>query len=218
MNCHDAREGFSAAFHGGMGLTEWALLDAHVRQCAECRKERESVQKVVNSRHQVTSSRVLRHCLSKLIDALSLGTTRLVAWLTRLGVPLSISLTVAGLAVIGARRVAATWLVDLLTRARWLLPKLFKWFVWAAPTVIEAPRFASVRLAGLLARLRGSLGISLAVSGQAAVGLIRASRVRVMWLVGLLARMRGVWPLLCTLSARAAVKAMGPPGSSDESS
>jgi hypothetical protein len=209
MNCHDAREGFSAAFHGGMGLTEWALLDAHVRQCVECRKERESVQKVVNSRQQVTPSRVLLHCLSKMIDALSLGTTRLAAWLTRLGLPLSISLTVAGLAVIGARRVAATWLVDLLTRARWLLPKLFKLFVWAAATVIEAPRFASVRFAGLLARLWVSLEISLAESGQAAVRMIRASRVGVTWLVGLLARMRGVLPLLCTLSERAAVKAIG---------
>ena len=52
MNCQDAREGFSALFHGGMGLTEWALLDAHARQCLECRKEREPVQEMVNSRQQ----------------------------------------------------------------------------------------------------------------------------------------------------------------------
>jgi hypothetical protein len=79
MNCHDAREGFSALFHGGMGLTEWALLDAHVRQCVECRKERESVQEVVNSRQQVTPSRALLHCLSKMIDAIRLGLAILVA-------------------------------------------------------------------------------------------------------------------------------------------
>lgn len=118
MNCHDAREGFSAAFHGGMGLTEWALLDAHVRQCVECRKERESVQKMMTSRQQVTRSRALLHCLGKMIDATRLRTTRLAAWLTRVGVSLAISLPVAERAVIRASRVGITWHAGLLARMR----------------------------------------------------------------------------------------------------
>ena len=112
MNCHDAREGFSALVHGGLGLTEWALVEAHVRQCVECRKERASVLEVLNSRQQVTLSRALLHCLSKMIDAIHFGTTSFAAWLTRVRVLLSISLTVAGLAavrVIEASRVGATW-------------------------------------------------------------------------------------------------------------
>ena len=77
MNCHDARQGFSALFHGGMRLTEWALLEPHVRQCVECSKGRESVQEVVNARQQATPSRARLHGVSKIID------TRLVGPLTR---------------------------------------------------------------------------------------------------------------------------------------
>ena len=179
MNCHDAREGFSARFHGGMGLTEWALLDAHVRQCVECRKGRESVQEVVNSRQQVTPFRALLHCLRKMIDAIRLGTTSLAAWLTRVGVPLAISLTVAGLAVIEASRVAAAWIVDPLTRARWLLPKLFKLLVWAAATTVsEAADFVITGFADLLARLRSSLTIAGQGAARAAIEVARARVTR----------------------------------------
>jgi hypothetical protein len=208
MNCRDAREGLSALFNGGMGLTQRALLHAHVGQCVECLKEQESVRAVVDSRRHVTPSRAPLHGLGTMIDALRLGTASLAAWLARLGVPLAISLTVLGLAVIEAGRVAVTRLVDLLTRARWL-PRLLERLAQAAATVIEATRFAGVRLAGLLARLRVPLRVSLAVSGQAAVGMIEASRVGVTWLVGLFARIRCAPPLLGALSARTAVKAIG---------
>jgi hypothetical protein len=209
MNCHDAREGLSALFRGGMGLTERALLHAHVGQCAECRKERESALAVVNSRRHVTRSRALLHGLAGPIDAIRLGTAGFAAWLTRLGVPLAISLAVARLAVIEAGRVAAARLADLLSRARRLLPRLLERLVRAAAAVIEATRFAGVRFAGLLARLLVTLRISLAMSGQAAVRMIVASRVVVTWLVGLLARMRAVPRLLSPRSARTAIEAIG---------
>lgn len=209
MNCRDAREGLTALFRGGMGLTERALLHAHVGQCVECRKEQESVLAVVSSRRPVTPARALLHGHDKMIDAIRLGTASLAAWLTRLGVPLAISLTVAGLAVIEAGRVTATRLVDLLTRARRLLPRLLEHLVRASAAVIEATRCSGVRFVGLLARLRVPLRTSLAMSRQAAVGMIEASRVGVRWLVGLLARMRAVLRLLCTLSARTAIEAIG---------
>jgi hypothetical protein len=47
MNCNDAREGLSVLSRYGMGLTEWVLADAHVRQCAECRKALENLQELV---------------------------------------------------------------------------------------------------------------------------------------------------------------------------
>ena len=37
MNCHDARQQFSALIAGKVGLTEWAQVDAHVSECTECR-------------------------------------------------------------------------------------------------------------------------------------------------------------------------------------
>jgi hypothetical protein len=37
MNCHEARQQFSDLIAGTTGLTEFARVDAHVSQCAECR-------------------------------------------------------------------------------------------------------------------------------------------------------------------------------------
>jgi hypothetical protein len=36
MDCHDARERFSALLDGELGLTEWTETEAHVSRCAEC--------------------------------------------------------------------------------------------------------------------------------------------------------------------------------------
>ena len=105
MNCHEAREGVSAL---GVGLTERALVHAHVMQCVECRKERESLPQVVSSRQRVAPSRA--------------------AWLTRLLVLLSISFTVsvrAARRVIAASRVGAMRILDLLIRVRSLPPLRF---------------------------------------------------------------------------------------------
>lgn len=36
MNCHEARGRFAELLGGELGLTEWATVEAHVGQCAEC--------------------------------------------------------------------------------------------------------------------------------------------------------------------------------------
>lgn len=209
MNCHDARAGVSALFHGELGLTDLALLDVHVRQCVECRKERVSVQEMLNSRQQVTPSRALLHWLSKMIDATHLGTTSFATRLTGVRVLLSVSVTVAGQAavrMIEASRVGVTRLVGLLTRVRWPLPKLFKLFVRVAATVIEATGFVVTGVADLLARLRSSLMIA----GQgAARAAIEAARAGVTRLLDVLILVRCLLPVLLNLSERAAVKAIG---------
>ena len=61
MNCKDAREGLSALSRYGMGLTEWVLADAHVRQCAECRKALENLQELESA-----GQRVAPHYISEL--------------------------------------------------------------------------------------------------------------------------------------------------------
>lgn len=57
MNCHDVREHFSAPVRGGTGLTERALVHAHVAQCAECQAARASLQLVPGIRQGAESSR-----------------------------------------------------------------------------------------------------------------------------------------------------------------
>lgn len=64
MKCHDAREGLSALRGGGTSLTEWALVEAHLRQCAECRQEEARLQQVIAAR-RVTPPRALLDSLGK---------------------------------------------------------------------------------------------------------------------------------------------------------
>jgi hypothetical protein len=210
MNCHDAREGFSALFRGGMSLTEWALVEAHGRQCVECGKEREYLQQVVSSRRRVAPSRAVRPCRRMVIDAIHLGTTSVAAWLARLHVVLAIcfpmSVQAAG-RVIAASRVGAMQVVDLLTRVRCQLPKLFQLSERTTANVIEATGFVIPWFADLLARLHLSLTIAFQRAARAAREAARAGVTRV---VGLLTRVRCLLPALLKVPERAAGNVMGP--------
>jgi hypothetical protein len=131
MNCHEAREGSSDL---GMGLTERALVHAHVLQCVECRKERESLPQAVSSRPRVEPSRA--------------------AWLTRLRVLLSISLTLAG---------------QVAVRVVGVLAILFTLSVRAAAHLIGRVRFVITRFAHLLIGLRSPVLIAFRGSARAAI-------------------------------------------------
>ena len=90
MNCEDARDGLSALIRGHIGLTEWALLEAHVKQCADCR------QAEVRLRQQAAASRPVtrpRAVLASLREAMELA---------RIGVPCSAALVVRRRALLTA--------------------------------------------------------------------------------------------------------------------
>jgi hypothetical protein len=53
MNCHDIRQLMLPVSRGERGLTEWALVEAHVKRCAGCRAEQERVDR------EVAASRVI---------------------------------------------------------------------------------------------------------------------------------------------------------------
>ena len=73
--CHDAREGFSALRGGGISLTEWALAEAHRRQCAECRQEETRLQQVAVAR-RVTPPRALMDSFGNAMEVTRIGVTR----------------------------------------------------------------------------------------------------------------------------------------------
>jgi len=213
MNCPDAREGFSALFRGGMGLTELALLDAHVRQCVDCRKELDYLQHLVSSGQRVAPQRALLLCFSKMRAAIHFGTTRFAAWLTQLRILLAISLAVTGQVaarVIEASRVGAVWLDGLLTRVRWLRLELLAVTGQVAARVIAASRVGAVWLDGLLTRVRWlrlelfKLSIRASASATPAVGLAITHAVE------LLARLRSSLMVALKWTARAALRS-GPP-------
>src|SRR5216683_1994251 len=83
VKCHDAREGFSALRGGGVSLTEWALAEAHRRQCAECRQEETRLQQVAVAR-RVTPPRALMDSFGNAMEVTRIGVTRPAALLVPL--------------------------------------------------------------------------------------------------------------------------------------
>ena len=115
MNCAEVREGLSALSRGGLGLTELALLGAHVRQCVDCQQKRESVQHV-----------------TPFPGAARPGTTTFAAWLTRetrrIGATSGRAWSLLGLSASANRqrgwswhKVAAAWRITVTSGARCLL-------------------------------------------------------------------------------------------------
>lgn len=195
MNCHEAREGIPALFHGGMGLTEWALLDAHLRQCVECQKEQACVQEVLTSRQQLTPSRALVHCLSKVIDAIHVGIT---SFRELLLIPSTVAWP-RSRRVIEANRAVAIWLLVLLTRVCGRLPKCFTLFRLVPARVIGATGFVITKVADLLARLRLSLTIAFHGAARAAIESACAGVTRV---ITVFMSVRYLLPVLSKLSER----------------
>jgi hypothetical protein len=172
MNCHDAREGFS---HGGMGLTDRALVHAHVMHCVACQQGRESLPQVVSARPEVAPVRAA----------------------TRLRELLVISLTVSGQAgarMTGSARVGVTGVVDLLGRVRGRLSVFAKRSERAAANVILH-----------VAHLRTWLCWSLMIAFRRAARVVMLSaRVGVTGIVDLLGRVRGLLSGFVKRSERAA--------------
>ncbi len=189
MNCNDAREGFS---RGGMGLTERALVHAHVMQCMRCQQERESLPLAVSSRRRVAPSRPAR--------------------LRRLRALGSVSLILTGQAAVRAfetGRVGVTRVPDLLPRVRglrWVPEQLSE---RVAAYVIRAIRSGMTNSVKLLTRLGVLLSLSSTVFGHAMVTVFKGVGVGVTRVADLLNRVRGPVSLLVKRSERAAANVIG---------
>ena len=65
MNCEDARPWLSSRRSGQIALTEWALGEVHLRQCARCREEDARLQQQRADARPVTSSRAALDSIRK---------------------------------------------------------------------------------------------------------------------------------------------------------
>jgi hypothetical protein len=75
MNCEDARDGLSALVRGPIGLTEWALLEAHLTQCAQCRQAETHLRQLAAANHPVTLSRAVLASLRNAMELARVGAT-----------------------------------------------------------------------------------------------------------------------------------------------
>lgn len=184
MTCHDAREKLSA-LRRGMGLTERALVHAHVMQCAECRKEREQQLEPVASSPTVAAQAALT-----------------VAGVTRAGVART-----AGLLT------QVDHVRSGLTRAVHMPIQLRSPLMTACHAVARASTDLAgagvPRVLDVLARLRELLSISLTVSGEAAMRVVEVVRVGVTRMIALSTRVNRQLPGLFVVSGRAAATLIG---------
>lgn len=193
MNCQDAREELPALVRpGGMGLTEWALVVAHLRQCGDCRRERASLERMeVGSRQRAASPHArLQSFLMETIGPIRSEATRFAARLTPRRVPLSIPSTVSAQAAI----VGATSLVDLLARRLGQVPELVKRGLFIT------------QLADLLARLRMSSMVAFRWAARFAPAAARGGVTRAL---ELLTRVRCMLLIVSTRVGRVAAYVVG---------
>lgn len=81
-NCRDVREWLLAISRGTIGLTERALVEVHVAQCAQCRRELEQLRQTANLRRRVIWSQAPPAVIRKVLEAAR--PTRLLAPLRQL--------------------------------------------------------------------------------------------------------------------------------------
>jgi hypothetical protein len=206
MNCHDVREELSASSRGGMGLTERALVHAHVAQCVDCRKERESLQLVVSSLS--ISSTGSAQAAVRVIDAARAGVERAaigllarVRWL----LPMVCARSARGAAsLLGHVRFGITRFAHGLICLRSSLMIACR---GATRVAIEAARAGVARVVGLPIRVRWPLPLLPMPSVQAAASLIRGVRSMSTRSIHLPIRLRSSSMIACRGAARAAIEA-----------
>lgn len=191
MNCNDAREGLSVLSRDGMGLTEWVLADAHVRQCAECRKALADLQELVSAGQRVAPRQALQRWLNARIDTIRFGTISVAGWVSRVRLLLSIWLTVL-----------ATWEAGLLTRVR--RPNISELPPRAAAIVVAGTGFVIARCADLLGWPRSFLRVT-----RAAVGVIEPTRAAGARSLARFIQVGVSLPMLVTVFGRAAARVIG---------
>ena len=173
MKCHDAREGLTALRGGGTSLTEWALVEAHLRQCAECRQEEARLQQAAAAR-RVTAPRALLDSLGNAMEVTRIGVARPAALLVPLRAFLTAALTLAARASAAVIRTigrGSTRIVAWIPRLRALLVIRFRLSVRASASVTEAIRHRITRSAKGTVWLRSLPAIPLKPSVRA-VGVV----------------------------------------------
>lgn len=83
MNCEDARDGLSVRVGAHIGLTQWALLEAHLKQCAECREAEAHLRQLAAASRPVTRPRAALTSLRKAMELLRIGVTCSTALVVR---------------------------------------------------------------------------------------------------------------------------------------
>lgn len=177
LTCEDVREELPDLSRAG--LTEWALVEAHRRECAECREAARLLQERAMLVPRIAPHRVLHGWVAERIQAIRSSCTGAATWAGRVVLSVRASLTAVRLEVmratdkvtrvIHAGRVTAMRVVAQRPRVRvpnihvrlpsihvhlpnTRLPHIEERSARVASKLLVIPRVAATRLAGMLGR------------------------------------------------------------------
>ncbi len=151
MTCEDVRERLPDLSRAG--LTEWALVEAHRRECAECREAARLAQESARPVQPVPLHRVLRSWATERIEGIRSAFTGAAAtWASQVCLSLRASMTAARLGTtraIDAGRVSTMWVIARRPRVR--LRSIREGSLRAATMLLAGTRAVVMHLAGMVA-------------------------------------------------------------------
>lgn len=86
MKCQDVRRTLSLVVDGRLALTEWAIIQSHLLECAECRKEVDRLHGVAGARARARQRRAAVATLAVMTVVLA-GATASSFYLFRWSLP-----------------------------------------------------------------------------------------------------------------------------------
>lgn len=209
MMCHDAREGLSALRGGGTSLTEWALVEAHLRQCAACRQEEARLQQVAAARR--VTPRALLDSLGNALEATRSAVTRPAALLVPLRASLTAALTLAARAIAAMIQAIGRGIgqsLDLIARLHAVLAAALTLAARPMGGVMKAIGRGVGDSADLIARLRAVLAAALTLAVRASAAVIQVTGRGITCVVAWTPRLRALLVIRFRLSVRAAAGAI----------
>lgn len=177
LGCDEARQWLSALLAGRTGLTERALVEAHLSQCPDCRQEEARLRQVVTAR-RVTPPRALLDYLGKAMAVTRTGVIRSAALAVRLrSLPTpALKFTPSAVAgVIQAARLGIGHSADLIARLRAVLAIALTVWARASARVIQVIILGIDQSLDLIARLRAVPAAALTLTARAIAGMIQAT-------------------------------------------
>ena len=182
MNCEDVRHGLLALLGGPIGLTDWALLEAHMKHCAECREAEAHLRRVAMASQPVTRPRAMLVLLRKAMELAQIGVTCSARLMRRRALLTAAARDLTPRTAVGVMRavgLAVGRSADLMARihaSRATVREL------AARTIaggLRAFDLGSTHVIAAVAHLRASLAISLRSSVAAVVNALETVRLTI---------------------------------------
>jgi hypothetical protein len=182
MNCEDARPGLSALVGGPIGLTDWALLEAHLKHCADCRQAEAHLRQLVAGQ-RVTRPRAVLASLRKAMELARIGVTCSTALVVRRRALLTAAVRDLTPRAIGGVTRAVGLAVgdsaDLMARIRASLATVHELAARTIANGLQAFGLGITHVIAEVAHLRASLAISLRSSVATVANALEAVRLSI---------------------------------------